>query len=728
MVLMAVAGVLPLQAGLAPVSKDGVKDAAPIEISADGENRYQGGIAYAEGNVVVRHGEDTIYADQVSFDKDRRELTAKGNVRIFSNNKIYRGEFFTYNIDTKQIQSQEFRNSMDRIYAFGKQIESPTPNVYIIKNGGITTENRENPGYKVKAQTVEYYPDDRIIFKNVGIYVGDVPVMWLPYAAVPLKWDNFFDFTVGSSSRLGVYAIGSYSTALNKSWKTTLHVGEYTRRGVGGGVDLSYDPRSGDHGEFKSFYIHDDDPGIGAGPPDRLTIPNNKRYRYSYLAKYQLSPEISTTADLNLWSDKTVTEDFFPSEYQKRIQPDNFADLVYYDPNFTATLLARAQFGNLFNVTERKPELSFDFKRQQFFNTPLSYEGESSVVNFSRKFDRDLGSAAVGYDAVRYDTFHEFSYPRQYFDWLSLTPKAGVRATEYTHNNDPLNQDPMNSTGRFVYNAGLDASFKVSKTWSDLQNPGLGIDGLRHVMEPYAEAAYTGYQGSSPNDIMGFDSRIPSTRLAPLDYSFFNSIDSIDRQESVKQGFRNKLQTRRDGKNYDLVDWNLYTQANFSHSVNEGILNDSTYSEIYNEVNFYPVPWLTLDFYSATGIVSSGFDEMATSLTWQLHPAVDLTVSYNHLNHVNYPTLQIDNSDYVTFGTFWRLNENWRVSQSLGFEGTTGKFQDQSYTIYRDLSAWSVALTTTMRSNQQQQLGDEFLVYMSLTLKAFPEASLKANY
>lgn len=720
-------------APLSPAAPQESSQSLPIEITADGENRYEGGIAYAEGNVVVKHGQDVIYADSVSFDRKSRELMAKGNVRIFAQSKIYRGEYLTYNLDSKQVNSSDFRMVQDRIYAYGNKVESPSPNKFIIHGGGVATENRETPSYTLKANTIEIYPDDRVVFKNVAVYVGNVPVMWLPYVAAPLdrQKDNF-DLTVGSTSRLGAYVNAGYSVALDPRWTVTPHIGYFSRRGTGGGVDLDFNPRPGDRGEFKSFYINDDSPDIGFPSSTRPPSTDEERYRYSYKHKYQLSSDLSTTADINIWSDRNITEDFFRDEFRADQQPDTFTDLVYYDPNFTATILARSQVNNVFETVERKPEFNLEFKRQSFFNTFLSYEGETSVVNFEREFGRDDPGAPLSYSAVRYDTFHQLSYPRQYLGWLSLTPRAGVRGTAYTRNNNPAGSDPGGDETRLALNAGLEGSFKLSKTWSDIKNPGLGIDGVRHVFQPFADYSYMPETNLDPRDFRGFDERIPSTRLQPTYFSGFNSIDSIDQQNSLRNGVRNKIQTKRDGKNWDLLDWALYTQENFHQSREMGILSDDVLSHVYNEILFKPVPWLTVDHYSALGLSGDEFDEVNNKVTWQVHPALDFRVNHFYLNNVNYsaiggsPAFVLNDSHVFSVGTFWRLNENWKVSQDLYFEGDSGTLSEQRYSIYRDLGAWNTAVSTAFRDNINNG-DDEFTVYLSLTLKAFPAANISVN-
>jgi hypothetical protein len=83
-------------------------------------------------------------------------------------------------------------------------------------------------------------------------------------------------------------------------------------------------------------------------------------------------------------------------------------------------------------------------------------------------------------------------------------------------------------------------------------------------------------------------------------------------------------------------------------------------------------------------------------------------------------------SNLVTFGTFWRLNESWQVSEQIGVEGANGTIQEQRYSIYRDLTAWNVALNMIVRENDAVK--DEFAVYVSMTLKAFPEQAIGFTY
>lgn len=699
----------------APLAKKNL----PVEITAEGENYYMEGLAYAEGNVVVRYGADVIYADQVTFDKAKREVVGRGNVRIYTEGKYYRGERLTYNLDTAQVESDPFRFTQEKVFVGGEGIESPRKDYYKINKGLVTFDNREDPAFSMKANTVEIYPDDRIVLKNVGLYVGDMPFFWIPYVSQSLADDHDnIDISAGATTRWGAYVVSTYTWAWNKSWTTNLSFDYRTKRGFGGGGGFDFHPRDGDHAEFTSWFTDDWGTDIGVGGTDRPVEPDSNRYRVEYAQRFKISDGLYSQADINIWSDKYVTEDFFSSEFRTEREPDNFANLMYYDPNFTTTLLARFQANDLFDVVERKPEFIVEFKRQSLFNLPISYEGESSATYFHHVFDDYSDEAS--YDSVRYDTFHQFLYPRQYFNWLSFTPRAGFRATNYTRMNLADDGDGPSLT-RYIFNAGFESSFKVSRTWFEAKNPELGIDGIRHVFEPFVNYSFVPEPNKTPDQFRGFDNRVPYTRVQPLNFPAYNSIDSITTTNVLRHGFRNKIQTKRDGRNVDLLDWSIYGDLNMEEEQLYGA--DALYPQIYTELDISPFPWLEFEVYATKALVDTGFDEVNTELTWQVHPAVEVSVGNRYLTNVDF----LDDSNQVTFGTFWRFNEDWQFAQDLAVELDNGQIQEQRYTLYRDLRVWNAALSFIMRENRDVVLEDEFLVYFTLTLKAFPNLDVSVN-
>lgn len=726
----------PLQAAVDPREKAPVKpqkpnvvptppkkQPIPIEITADGENRFEAGMAYASGNVMVKYKDDVLYADEVAYDSKHKEITAMGNVRLYSQGHIYRGDQIIYNFENGNLVSSRFLSVVDKLFLKGDEIRTPSHLKRVIRHGYFTTDDNERPGYHLEANTIEVYDDDEVVLKNVIVYAGSVPIFWLPYFTHSLKEDRGgYNFTLGMNHRWGPYIVNNYSILVKPNWTITPHIAYYGRRGPGGGVDSNYQPLHGNTTQFRSFWIHDQGNDI-IGNAVRPIMPEERRFDFEYKHSTEITNDLFTTANINVLSDRYVREDFFPSRFQRDRVPDNFADIMYYDPNFTLTLLARSQINNLFEVVERKPELKLEFKRQQIPYTPLSYEGETSVVNFEQQFDRDDPRHGQNFSTVRYDTFHQLLFPRQYFNWLSITPRAGVRGTVYTRSNIN-NPDPHEQMERFVFNTGVESSFKVSQTWFDAKKESWGIDGVRHVMEPFINVSYIPTPNLEPTEFRGFDRRLPSTVVAPLNFSAFNSIDSIDRTTTLRHGIRNKIQTKRDGSNVDLLNWVVYADLDVVRQ--PGSLLEPMYPEVYNQLDVNPLPWLTFHLDSATGLQKESFDEYNANLTWQIIPALEASLGGRILK--DFPFLDakgnrlFPNSEYITSGLFYRLNESWKFGSNFAFEAHSGRLQEQRYTVYRDIGAWDISATAVHRDHSA--IEDEFLFYMTFTLKAFPEQSL----
>jgi LPS-assembly protein len=743
-----------------------------VVIRSDGENTYVGEIATADDNVVVHYKGDVIFADHMIFDRETRIMIATGNARIFSGGRTYRGDSITYNLDTKAITSTNFTGLEYPRFISGQQVTTPGFNHYRLTNATFTTSNRQDPSFHLHATTIEYRPNDEVVMKNVVFYVGQVPVFYFPLIVQSLTDSRpTYQFDLGDSGQFGYFMDNKYNWVANDKMRGTVEFDMREDRGYAGGLDVQYFPSLTSDILLKTYYAQDNlysqtDPTIPNAPAHGSIdngnvydgVPFDNRYRVGYQHYLQFGPDFSSTADLNLWSDPWITRDYFPDEYRQENQPPNFISLNQYNPNFTISLLASPQVNPFFETVARLPEFEVDTKQQQIFGLPIQYTGQSSVVNFERKYadttyfrdpeeylytsfpnnmpqetaynyyhpnqTPDYNAAQFNnYSAYRYDTYHEFSYPHQYFDFLSLTPRIGGRFTYYSDDNQNIT-DTVNNNGlssdkvtdpkaRLAGDVGLEGDFKISRTWLDVSAPNLGIDGIRHVIEPFFDAQYAPSPTVSPNDIRGFDDRLYSTQLQPLDWTEYNSIDSIDREAVLRYGLWNKIQTKRDGVNYDLVTLETYTDTDFDHNFDAATPNTS-FSNLFNNLTFYPTPQLQFQSLSSLAVAANSYNEIDNTVVWSPDPSVRFTVGDYYINHSQI----FPDSNEGTLDLFYRLNEHWQVEGQEQFSATTGRLQLQQYTVYRDLDAWQLALTyaTTELNNQNNRS-----IYFSLTLKAFPK-------
>jgi LPS-assembly protein len=747
---------------------------APVVITADGQNTYVGDIATADINVIVYYQGDTVYADHVIYNRATKVVIANGNVRIFSDLRVYRGDSITYNLETKAIESSAFFGEEYPKLLAAKHVTTPEINHYRLTNASFTTSNRENPSFHLQASTVEYRPNDEVVMKNVLLYIGQVPVFYFPIFVQSLTDSRpAYQFEVGTGGQFGAFIENKYNWVADQNLRGTLEFDAREKRGYGGGLDMQYFPTLTSDILLRTYYVQDNlysrpnpavpnDPAHGnLGDSDVYDgVPDENRYRIAYEQHLNFTPDLYSIADINVWSDPWVTRDYFQGEYQSENQPPNFVDLDQYNSNFNLSLLVTPQVNPFFETVERLPELLFESKQQKIFGSQIEYTGQSSVVNFTQRFadtdtflnPGDYVFASNGqnetayafyhphatyaynpaqdntdYSAFRYDTYHELAYPHQYFNFLSLTPRIGGRFTYYsddnqdtddTENNNGLENDKItNPKTRFAANAGLAGDFKISRTWTDVSDPDLGINGIRHVIEPYFDSDYAPSPTLTPNQFRGFDDEIYNTQLRPLDQTQTNSIDSIDREADVRVGVWNKIQTKRDGANYDLVTLQTYGDADFDHNYSASTPG-STFSNLFNDLRFYPTPQLSLRVLASLDLDGSGYNEVDSDVTWQPDASLEITGSYHSINHS--PIFEDNNS--TSLQIFYRMNEHYQFEAQEQFEALTGHLQLQQYTIYRDLDAWQ--LGATFADSEISDGHNETSVYFSLTLKALPKYQL----
>ncbi len=710
----------------------------PIEINADGETKYTGGIASANDNVRIQYGDVAIYCDRAQFDPQSYEAVLEGRVRIYQEGKLILADHAVYNFKSGRVSAAGVRGSSTPFFYNAETVDSLGKDAFIARTAAFTTHDSSKPDYRLKARTVRIYPGDRVVFSNVSWYVGNVPIFWLPYVYQSLDEDTAVNFSPGYSSDWGAYLLTKYAFPLTENISGVARLDLRADRGVAGGIDLNtqFGENNRSWGQFKSYVLSDQDPDLNNTGLARTPI-DSDRYRIGYQGKTYFTDDIYLTADVTKLSDEYVMEDFYPGEFRIDPQPDAVVALTKLDANFAITAMARAQVNDFFETTERLPEVALDVTRQPIGTTGLFYEGESSFAALSREFadDSDLPS----YDTNRFDTFHQILYPKTFGGWLSVVPRAGVRLTYYDESGfieeiaedpeltaemlaagtdastlDPVVVNKLQTGGsetRTIFNLGFEASMKASNTWDNVQSRGWGLDGLRHIVQPYTNFSYVSDPGADPEEILQFDRLVPSTRLVPIDFPQFTAIDAIDTWTVWRLGVRNRLLTRRGDATHSWLELDSYFDVNIDNPY-----DDTDFSNVFNNLSFRPLPWAALNIDSQLPILDDGFTEVNTSVRVMPTRDIQVSVGNRYLQNNDF----FGDSNLGTLGLHYRVNDHWAFSMYEQYEFDDSTLESQSYTIHRDLTSWVASLGALVRDNRGEE---EFAVLLTFTLKDLPQVS-----
>ena len=711
----------------------------PMEITSTGETTYENGLATARDNVAIHIGNTDIYADYAQYNPSTHDVALRGHVRIYREASLYIAESGVYNTETKKIRALTARTESVPYFLKGGNVTSISDNGYLVQGGNFTTSDTARPDFHLHAQKIRYYEDDRVIFQYVTAYIGNVPVFWWPYLYQSLSDTFSFSVTPAYTSTWGPSLLTQVMFPITDYIKARLRLDYFGRRGPAIGFDpvIDYGKDQSSQARLKTFYIDDQNPDINQTNVPRKDVPTN-RYRLSLEDRTNFTDSIYATANITKLSDAYVMQDYYPGEFRIDPVPDNVVALTKTNPVFTLTGIERFQANDFFTTTERQPEVVLDIKRHGLFGGPIFYEGETGFANLRLQFPEDSGIKNYGTD--RFDTFHQLTFPNTYFGWLSFVPRVGYRGTYYGKTWDlgstvfvpptnplvpdfilppPTTANPIKFDGdtfRSVFDTGAEASFKISQKWENVQSRAFGLDGLMHVIQPFTDFSYVKEDGPNPLSILQFDRFEPSTQLRAIEFPQFTPIDSIASWTVWRVGVRNRLETRRDDQTITWLELDSFVDVNFTNPYDR-----TDYSNLFNNLRFNPLPWMSLSINSQLPAFSKGFTEVDTVASVQPLANLQVNVAHRYLN--GNPFFQ-DSSLFV-FGGYCRLNDNWSVGVQEQYEAETGLLEEQRYSVYRDLSSWVASFGGIIRDNNGVK---EYGLLFTVTLKAFPKLGVDLNF
>lgn len=751
-----------------------------LKITTDGPiSGSQEGGAILEGPGLKISGDNgmEIFADRAVVDFKTKTATLEGNVSVYQGNILQRGERAVYYYERKFLDSRNLKVSLDPILLeAGKfTVENRNgKNVYIGENAGITTHDVENPNFWVRSKKTTIYPGEKVVFNDMRLYAGGVPVFWLPYLSQPLNPELGYHVIPGARSSWGPYILNTYGMMLGgkrnektgeneDAWLLSRsHLDLRGKRGVAAGMDF-VDTRLANREEFTGlslYYLDDLAPDTRNSGLSRGVV-NEDRYEISLKNRWKLDfpdrADWRIDANLSLLSDPYYLQDFQPVQFQTDPAPDNTLGIFRRDEHSLLSLYARFRINDFYRTDTRLPEISFDQSPRPLFGLPVIHEGNTSfgwigeqagdptrdaIIDPLTQLKADDPAALAllvqlsGYERqlagqilalplgdprrqrirdqlmeqnyARFNTYQKLTMPFTIGGFLNVAPQAGIGYTNYSSV-----QGPVDSLDRTTLYAGTEASVKFSKDYGNYQNHAWGIDGLKHVLQPYVNWSVVSTNDYEAGDPF-VDRLTPTTQPRLLDPARFVAVDDLQSWNIVRMGARNHLLTKRDNQTYEWLYMDTYIDSFIQDP--EGQRN---YSNLYNDVKWQPVPWMTVDLSTQFPIVSggSGFNESKSLLRFVPTNSFEFALGYRYLN--GHPVLT-DSSSF-DFQTYARLSENWGIGTHHIMEFDDGTLELQQYTLHRDLGNWVAGVGISARDNRLQQ---EYGIIFSLTLKDFPSVSL----
>ncbi len=677
-----------------------LKPGLPIVVDGDKVEYFeQDGRIVAEGNVVITYGDMTLTCDKIEVNTKSRMAVCEGNVRIERPEGVMTGDRIRYDFNKEEGELIGIDIKSYPWYGQAEEITRVSKNEYLLKDGYVTTCDREEPHYRVSAGQIRFFPDDKVIAKNVVVYIGKVPVMWFPYYYHPIVQTKAkVQFIPGYSGDWGYFLLSAWRFHIKGNTKVDVLLDYRTRKGFAEGANLYYDmediglPTLG-KGVFRSYFIQENDPVTTYDPKPYRDEGDgmNRRQRLQWKHRMEFEPETIGMLEFNKLSDEHIIEDYFYNEYEENnIVPQNYASIISAKPNYIFGVYLEKRFDDFYTVTQRLPEVSLSIPAQRLWETPLYYSSEMSATYFDKQYK---GLSSPPEKVGRFDYYNKLSYMAK-LGFLNITPFGDIRETVYTR--DKWDHDPEL---RSVFGGGVSVFSRFHKVY-DVETDawGLDIDGLRHIVVPSATYYYAHQPTVNKDD------------LYQMDY-----IDALEEENSINFSLESKFQTRRgEGENKGSVDL-----ARFIVSTDYLLRMERESFKFENlkmELELKPYSWLYID--SDMEIVPKNQSLGRASVEASFRPSGNFRLDMGY----RYEKLAPEPRNQLTLDVSYRLNKNWKFGLYERFNLEKGDIEEQQISILRDLHCWEVEIVYDVEG--ADFFKDEFTIWFAFKIKAFPDLQL----
>jgi len=488
---------------------------------------------YAEGNVDLRRGQQYVRAEKMYYN------FAQNRALIVNTEVIYRYEdpekSFRLPLSLKAEKLRQL--SEDRFRA---------------ENAVVTTSMFAEPAFALQVDRVTLTkegPSFGIDSAETTFRLSGLPVFWLPFfgGATDFSIEPVQGIILGSSSRYGFVGGVKLGTGIRLSedddepWgKWGAEIVYRSRRGMGGGVDLSY---GGDDywGYLTGYYQRDrQSEDFVTGFP----IPSENRGRVRWQHRQVISEDLWGGRLLGIGEFSWLSDAGFLREYYSREALEGKAQedigYVYWSGGSHALSLLGKWHANGFQTqTEYLPSLTYDL-----FSAPVASDilgtgmdvyvaAEGQAARMERKYSDLLDPEPEGVATSRFIGRGSVQTPFS-IGALRVSPELGGGVTAWS-DRDAAANDP-----RYDAFASVRLATDLWKVYPDVSSETFDLSGLRHVIDLSATWANR------------FAVTEPSSAVTVQD-----PYDLLDEFHALDFRIRNRLETKRAGRIVDFIDFEL---------------------------------------------------------------------------------------------------------------------------------------------------------------------------
>ncbi len=135
----------------------------------------------------VEYKGTVLRADEIVFDPDTEVLSASGSPDFSDEGERLVGDTLAYDLNRQTGSIVEGATTFEDGLYYGDRIERDTDGSLRVRGGVYTTCSAARPHYRLVSHQMRIYLDDKVVARPVILYIGDLPVLALPFYVFPIR-------------------------------------------------------------------------------------------------------------------------------------------------------------------------------------------------------------------------------------------------------------------------------------------------------------------------------------------------------------------------------------------------------------------------------------------------------------------------------------------------------------------------------------------------------------
>jgi lipopolysaccharide assembly outer membrane protein LptD (OstA) len=688
------------------------------------------------GAARVDHQTTVLLADDIMFDPGEQVLEASGNPELRDKEDRLVGAHLSYDLKGKAGTVDGGVTTFEDGLYYGDHIVREEDGTLKVSRGTYTTCSDPNPHYRLVSHRMKIYLDDKVVAKPVILYIGEIPVLALPFYVFPIRKERHSGFLLpqlelGITEGEGRFVRNfGYYWAPSDYWDASVWADYYELTRWIGHVETRYKRRYVLSGSVEASFMQE-------------LLYNKRRWDLKFSHRQEMGRVWTAGASGDFRSDATYASDSnqgIQESLNRSLRSQLWVRGRWSGLSLGVTVDRREQL-DAGTIDELLPKVDVTATQQPIVGSERELPGYVSwlkkvsfgwsaraVNDRNRAEDETVVRQGVGFKGSLKGT-------GKYLGWLSLSPRLNFRQDWYDRD-----KEGTEFPGRFTYDAGLSARTTVYGTFF----PGVaGLSALRHIMEPSASFSwrpeFPQYFDENGQDrfytFSGFGSTPRSRKSVSL--SLINKLQaklgSGESERKIDNLFRLSTSTSYDLKKDERPWSDLVTgmeirpgpavsmRWNARHDAYGGAMENSSVTATVN-LRGQPSAVSAEPWEDRVAQTDSPADQLRRELAAQSMGSLPGDMAWDGSLTFRYSRgADPANASYwIDGGLAFSPSRHWRLNYSLHYDLDEGEVASQEYTIYRDLHCWEARFT-------QRYYEGEWQYYFRISVKALPEIKMESG-